>query len=52
MLIIFKKKNDEKLLNFINIIKKKKSLFFDDIKVPPRQLPTKINDLLSRVLIH
>ena len=49
--LFLKKKNDEKLLNFINIIKeKKKSFFLMTSKVPPRQLPSKINDLLSRVL--
>ena len=49
--LFLKKSNDEKLLNFINIIKeKKKSFFLMTSKVPPRQLPTKINDLLSRVL--
>ena len=49
--IFLKKKNDEKLLNFINIIKeKKKSFFLMTSKVSPRQLPTKIDDLLSRVL--
>ncbi len=49
--LFLKKKNDEKLLNFINIIKeKKKSFFLMTSDVPPRQLPTKINDLLSRVL--
>ena len=46
-----KKKNDEKLLNFINIMKEKKNSFFlMTSKVPPRQLSTKINDLLSRIL--
>ena len=46
-----KKKNDEKLLNFINVIKeKKKSFLLMTSNVPPRELPTKINDLLSRVL--
>ena len=49
--IFLKKNNDEKLLNFINIMKeKKKSFFLMTSKVPPRQLSTKINDLLSRVL--
>ena len=49
--LFLKKSNDEKLLNFINIIKeKKKSFFLMTSNVPPRQLPTKINDLLSRVL--
>ena len=48
--LFLKKKNDEKLLNFINVIKeKKKSFLLMTSKVPPRQLPTKINDLLSRV---
>ena len=38
-------------LNLINIInEKKKSFFLMTSKVPPRQLPIKINDLLSRVL--
>ena len=46
-----KKKNDEKLLNFINIMKEKKNSFFlMTSKVPPRQLSTRINDLLSRIL--
>ena len=46
-----KKKNDEKLLNLINIIKEKKNSFFlMTSKVPPKQLSTKINDLLSRIL--
>ena len=46
-----KKKNYEKLLNFINIMKEKKNSFFlMTSKVPPRQLSTKINDLLSRIL--
>ena len=49
--MFLKKNNGEKLLNFINIIKeKKKSFFLMTSKVPPRQLSTKINDLLSRVL--
>ena len=49
--LFLKKKNDEKLLNFINVIKEKKmSFLLMTSKVPPRQLPTKINDLLSRVL--
>ena len=49
--LFLKKENDEKLLNFINIIKeKKKSFFLMTSNVPPRQLPTKINDLLSRIL--
>ncbi|MAI28969.1 MAG: hypothetical protein CMP38_02045 [Rickettsiales bacterium] len=49
--LFLKKKTDEKLLNFINIIKEqKKSFFLMTSNVPPRQLPTKINDLLSRVL--
>ncbi len=49
--LFLKKKNDEKLLNFINIIKeKKKSFCLMTSNVPPKQLPTKINDLLSRVL--
>ena len=49
--LFLKKSNDEELLNFINIInEKKKSFFLMTSKVPPRQLPTKINDLLSRVL--
>jgi len=49
--LFLKKKNDEKLLNFINIIKeKKRSFFLMTSSVPPKQLPTKINDLLSRVL--
>ena len=49
--LFLKKKNDEKLLNFINILQqKKKSFFLMTSKVPPRQLPSKINDLLSRVL--
>ncbi len=48
--LFLKKKNDEKLLNFINIIKEKKKPFFlMTSNVPPRQLPSKINDLLSRV---
>ena len=49
--LFLKNKNDEKLLNFINIIKEKnKSFFLMTSKVPPRQLPTKIDDLLSRIL--
>ena len=49
--MFLKKKNDEKLLNLINIIKeKKKSFLLMTSNVPPRQLHTKINDLLSRVL--
>ena len=49
--MFLKKNNGEKLLNFINIMKeKKKSFFLMTSKVPPRQLSTKINDLLSRVL--
>ena len=49
--LFLKKKNDEKLLNFINIMKEKKNSFFlMTSKVPPRQLSTNINDLLSRVL--
>ena len=39
------------MLNLINVIKeKKKSFLLMTSNVPPRQLPTKINDLLSRVL--
>ena len=49
--LFLKKNNNEKLLNFINIINEKKNSFFlMTSKVPPRQLPIKINDLLSRVL--
>ena len=49
--LFLKKNNNEKLLNFINIINEKKNSFFlMTSKVHPRQLPIKIKDLLSRIL--
>ena len=51
-LFIGKKNNDTKVLNLINILQeKKKSYLLMTSRIPPKNLPTKIDDLISRVSV-